>query len=53
MTTISELDMLEIEYHVFQRLLNHCQELEKEPLSTVLNTILKEIYLEEYDLPLT
>ena len=47
MFTSSKYEALQIEYHVFQRLLNHWEELEKESLPIVLERILAEISKEQ------
>ena len=47
MFTSPEYEALQIEYHVFQRLLDHWEELEKESLPIVFERILTEISKEQ------
>ena len=47
MFTSPKYEALQIEYHVFQRLRDHWEELEKESLPIVLERILAEITQEQ------
>jgi hypothetical protein len=47
MFTSPKYEALQIEYHVFQRLFDHWEELEKESLPIVLERILAEISKEQ------
>lgn len=47
MFTSPKCEALQIEYHVFQRLFDHWEELEKESLPIVLERILAEISQEQ------